>query len=301
MSAAAGSSSRSPPHPLRPSLSQVFHTTDADDEAAPTPPYTHTTFNRDRQGTVTSHGDLLPPQDSPAYRSTATLGMPPPRLSEEEHANGHGHNTGNEHTLVDRKPLVHYPSDTKSPPSPDHHSFALPGRADTGLSSHASSIAGTDDEDYNDEDEYYDWSGEEDLLDEEAKYEKNMTSVHKKRRWGFRRVLAFLFGSLIGSLITAGLLATGPILLHFFWYEPHRSDHRRYVLDNVEAWLFWAAAQLIVSWILALIVDIIPPVISGFISLTWGHVSEYIKTRLELYIAVKNNIKVSAELRVDRT
>lgn len=206
--------------------------------------------------------------------------MPPPTLSEDEHNLG---------TLDKKPPMVHYPSDVKGPPSPDHHGVGLP-HTDT-VSSRASSVVGTDDED--DDGDDYDWSGEEDLVDEEAKFEKSMTSNRSHgRRWGFRRILSFLLGSLIGSIFTAGLLVTGPILLRIFWYNPHKSDHRLYVLENVEAWLFWAAAQLIVSWFLALIVDIVPPIVSGIISITWGHVSEYVKTRLELYIAVKNNIKV---------
>jgi hypothetical protein len=108
------------------------------------------------------------------------------------------------------------------------------------------------------------------------------------------RIISFLFGSLIGSIITAGLFAAGPILLRFFWYKPNPSDHRRYVLDQVEAWLFWAAAQVVISWFLALLVDLVPVVIRGVLAVAWGHVSEYVKTRLELYSAIKENIKVLA-------
>lgn len=51
--------------------------------------------------------------------------------------------------------------------------------------SHPPSIAGTDDEDYDD----YDWSDEEDLVDEEAKFEQKMGKTDKLERHWFRRYL----------------------------------------------------------------------------------------------------------------
>jgi hypothetical protein len=107
----------------------------------------------------------------------------------------------------------------------------------------------------------------------------------------FCRIFTFLFSTLIGSLFLASLLVAGPILVHFFWYVPHKSAHRRYVLDNVEAWLFWAAANLLVSWFLALLIDIVPAVTRTVISIAWGHVSEYVKSRIEMYNSVKDTIK----------
>lgn len=81
------------------------------------------------------------------------------------------------------------------------------------------------------------------------------------------------------------------ILVHFFWYKPHPTDHRRYVKNNVEAWLFWAAANILVSWYLALVVDIVPIVIRFLISAFWGHVSESVKSQYELYTSVKDTLK----------
>lgn len=71
-------------------------------------------------------------------------------------------------------------------PSPPPSSQPLPSfaRTDSGadsVRSRSPSIAGTDDED-----DDYDWSGEEDLVDEEAKFEQNMGTA-KKQRWGLRR------------------------------------------------------------------------------------------------------------------
>lgn len=100
-----------------------------------------------------------------------------------------------------------------------------------------------------------------------------------------------MFSSLIGSILLAGLLVTGPVLIHFYWYKPNPTPHRRYVLDNVEAWLFWAAANLLVSWWLALLINLAPVVALSGISLGWGHVSESVKNGSELYNSVKGTIK----------
>lgn len=105
------------------------------------------------------------------------------------------------------------------------------------------------------------------------------------------RVLAVLFSSLIGSTLLAAILVTPGILVQVLWYDPHKSEHRRYVKDNVQCWLFWLASNLIISWYLAVIVDLVPTVIQYFLAAVWGHISESVKSRLELYINVKNTFK----------
>jgi hypothetical protein len=271
MSSSAGDG-KGQQHALRPTLSEIFQTEHDDEQAAmPTPPYSRTTFS-DRQA-----AHILPSQNSPAYKSTATLGTHP----EADELEG----LPQPAAVGDHKPSVRYSADVKAPPSPDHHGIPLPQSESV-----ASSVANTDDED---EDDDFDWSGDEDLLDEEKKFEQRMSSANRRgRRWGFRRILSLLFGSFIGSIVTAGLLVTPPLILKYYWYQPHPTPQRLYILQNIEAWLFWAAAQVIISWVLALMVDIVPAVVTGTISIVWGHVSEYIKTRIELYTAIKNNIKV---------
>lgn len=155
------------------------------------------------------------------------------------------------------------------------------------VSSAPSSIAGTDEEDSED----YDWSGEEDLVDEAAKFGSQIGGGDKQNKWGFKRMLEFLFSSLIGSTFLAGLLVTPALFVHFYWYKPHPTEHRRYVNQNVQAWLVWAASNLVISWYLAMIVDIIPIIVRYFISATWGHVSEAVKTKIELYDSVKDTFK----------
>ena len=63
------------------------------------------------------------------------------------------------------------------------------------------------------------------------------------------------------------------------------------MLNNIEAWLFWAAANLIVSWWLALVIDLIPVVFLTLISIGWGHISEGVKGSVELFNGIKNTIK----------
>lgn len=53
--------------------------------------------------------------------------------------------------------------------------------------SRPSSVAGTDDEESDD----YDWSDEEDLVDEEAKFEQKMGKPDKRERHCFKRCLSF--------------------------------------------------------------------------------------------------------------
>lgn len=79
------------------------------------------------------------------------------------------------------RPIVHYPDniDDEKPRRPGYHTSAS---ADA-FSPRPLSSAGTDD----DSDEY-DWSGEDDLVDEEAKYEKKMgVSDVRHNHWGIRR------------------------------------------------------------------------------------------------------------------
>jgi len=178
---------------------------------------------------------------------------------------------------------VHYPENLGGRPP---GLGSLP-RFESQTGSNTPSLAGTDD----DEESDYDWSGEEDLVEEEEKFEKKMGVKQKQRGCSFKRVMTFLFSSFIGSVFVAGVMVAGPILVHFFWYKKNPTEHRRYVLDNIEAWLFWAAANLLVSWCLGLLIDLVPVVVLGIISLGWGHVSEKVKNTSQLYNSVKGTLK----------
>jgi small-conductance mechanosensitive channel len=177
-----------------------------------------------------------------------------------------------------QKPSVHYHEDVISPPATGSY-FAFPK---------SESRQSSDDEDEEDE---FDWSGDEDLNNEEAKFEKKMGVKIKSRGWGIIRLVTLLFSSLVGSTFLAAVLITPALLVHFFWYKPHPTDYRHFVDINIEAWLFWAAANVVISWGLAMIIDIIPAIIRVAIAVTWGHVSETVRTKLELYASIKDTIK----------
>lgn len=84
---------------------------------------------------------------------------------------------------------------------------------------------------------------------------------------------------------------TVPILLHFEYFEPHKTEHRKYITDNVSAWLYWAAANLLISWYLALIIDLVPHIATFFVDIVWGELTEGFKSNMELYAASKGSIK----------
>ncbi|EIN10820.1 hypothetical protein PUNSTDRAFT_65245 [Punctularia strigosozonata HHB-11173 SS5] len=213
------------------------------------------------------------------------------RTSSNDYTRDEKHRDSGEDKQENIRLQVHYPDDLGEGLAPSYKAALPIERSDSGglvtISSRASSIAGTD----GDESEDYDWSGEEDLVNEEAKFEQKMGLKPKPEGWGPKRVATFLFSTLIGSVFVSSLLVAGPILVHFLWYVPHKTAHRRYVLDNVEAWLFWAAANLLISWFLGFIIDIVPVVVRGFISFVWGHVSEYVKSRIEMYNSIKDTAK----------
>ncbi|KAJ7499303.1 Mechanosensitive ion channel-domain-containing protein [Mycena latifolia] len=228
------------------------------DELPASPPYK-------RQPSRSNLLSDLNPSPSPSYRSAFMPGDPSPPDEKGK-----------------TKASVHYEADVHDDHAHDHEhdNHSVPHSA-------ASSVAGTDDEEHAD----YDWSDEDDLVDQEAKFEERMGSTKKRSGWGFKRIVTLLFSSLVGSTFLAAVLVAPAVLLHFFWYKPHKTDFRHKVTLNVQAWLFWAAANLIISWYLALLIDLVPSFVRFLISASWGHVSEMIKSRIEMYNSVKNTIK----------
>lgn len=217
----------------------------------------------------------------------------------------------------ERLATVHYPDEQGgrlhnilSPGSQDGPDEAF---TDIGHSSRAPSFY--DIEYGDDEEEMYDWSDEDDLVDEEAKFKTKIGSTKKERKgWGFKRCLYFSFGSLcssllftegsgirrivifffstlIGSTLLAGALVAVPILLHIYYLKPHRTSHREFITGNVSAWLYWAAANVLISWYLALLIDIVPIVTAYAVDVVWGDVSEAFKSKVEMYEAGKGWVK----------
>lgn len=176
------------------------------------------------------------------------------------------------------------------------------------MSSEAPSLAGTYDDE---EEEIYDWNDEDDLVDEEAKFEEKMGfKKTRERSMLYRsvvsyisphdsslkfvliiRITSFFLSTLIGSTLLAGIIATPPILLTTLYLNHDKTAQRQYLDYTVSAWMLWVASNLPISWALALIVDISPGIYTWFVFFVWGHVSEGIKNRVELYISVKDTFK----------
>lgn len=173
------------------------------DNPIPSPPY--------QRDPSTSHLLLEDhPEHSPAYRSRSNLDLAASMgdqktvdLTEDEPQSAAAVDTK-------RKPSVHYTDDVASPPP--NSARPLFTRFESNFTerdvpvsgSRTPSIAGTEtDEDEED----YDWSGEEDLVDEEAKFEQQMGTMKKKRPWGFVR--SVLYTPPISSFCTAAEATLG--------------------------------------------------------------------------------------------
>jgi len=78
-----------------------------------------------------------------------------------------------------RKPKVQFP-ETLGKPGP-YGPYPFVRQESEVFSSYPSSLAGDDDS------EDYDWSDEEDLVDESIKFEQKMGNKVKRTGWGFRR------------------------------------------------------------------------------------------------------------------
>jgi hypothetical protein len=79
--------------------------------------------------------------------------------------------------------------------------------------------------------------------------------------------------------------------LRVFWLNRNNTASREFIWEQIAAWVFWAAANLILSWYFAFLVNIIPIIIKDILAIVWGDVSETMKSRLELYASAKDAIK----------
>lgn len=84
--------------------------------------------------------------------------------------------------ISQKQRTVHYPEELIHTPSPQY--INTPPKLD----SRAPSFAGTDDDD---EEEEFDWSEDEDLADEEAKFSKKMGVNLKAKHWTIWRFVHF--------------------------------------------------------------------------------------------------------------
>lgn len=64
--------------------------------------------------------------------------------------------------------------------------------------------------------------------------------------------------------------------------------------DNIGAWFYFAAFNVLLSWYLAVLIDLAPLAVTGVITLLWGEVTEAMKVHVETYGVIKGWIKPSA-------
>lgn len=92
------------------------------------------------------------------------------------------------------------------------------------------------------------------------------------------RIATLLFSSLLGSTFLAACLVAVPLAVHFLYEKPDPTEHRKYVSvsrtsprsppplvltplrfcreqDNIGAWFYFAASNILVSWYLAVAVS----------------------------------------------
>lgn len=170
-SAPQSSSSQHPPH------LDLFSTSAEDiPSSLPSPPY-----RRDPSRLNLYLGAY--PEESPAYKSTSNVDLYTEMSSmvDKKHEDHHGDSDGEEHLRQSAK-TARFEDDLPSP----GHSIPPFKRTDSEFDftrsprSRSPSIAETDDG----EDDY-DWDAEEDLVDQEARFEQNMG--FRKESWGFRK------------------------------------------------------------------------------------------------------------------
>ncbi|MBW0542438.1 hypothetical protein O181_082153 [Austropuccinia psidii MF-1] len=175
--------------------------------------------------------------------------------------------------------------------NPDHSIFLS--------SDHPISDTEAEDQTYDD----YDWNNDDDL-DGDVKFadlhELKPTSKHHPRKSFARRfspykIFKFLLITFIGNIFLSIILLIPPFILRFrgfyqFGDSPHQI-HTRYIYDNVAAWMFWASYNLLASWVLHLLIELVPRLLVFLVDVIWGEVSEVIKTYVENFRMFKPWIK----------
>ena len=182
---------REPPPDVHLSDPDVF---DTDDHAPPLPSPQYNTFASSSNVNL----DVLASQQSPPYRSQATS-MDHTPTPDEKHREPDVE--GYTDLKAPQKPFVHYSDDVQQTPAytrvPSHFDSSPPPFLSEAM--RTSSFASTVDDDGSSEG--YDWSGDDDLVDQEAKFEQQMgKTLQKNDGWGFKRCVK-------GVRLTCGMSA----------------------------------------------------------------------------------------------
>jgi hypothetical protein len=69
------------------------------------------------------------------------------------------------------------------------------------------------------------------------------------------KLLAFTF---LGNMIAIILLITPALVVQFLVKRETDDEHLKFVCDNIQAWCYWIAFNLIAKWIIHAAFEIIP-------------------------------------------
>lgn len=126
-------------------------------------------------------------QPTPPYRSSSSIDLMEKPVLDDKGRFPEQHDASNEQQNA--KPTVHYHQDTNSP-APEY--AGGPSRTNSFPLQHSRQPSYATSDDGEDDDEDYDWSAEEDLVDEEAKFESQMGIKQKRKGWGPKRSVVFI-------------------------------------------------------------------------------------------------------------
>ncbi|KAH9467771.1 hypothetical protein MJO28_006181 [Puccinia striiformis f. sp. tritici] len=150
----------------------------------------------------------------------------------------------------------------------------------------------------------YDWDNDDDL-DGDARFNdlndhKDHPHQHRRRtlarRFSPYSIVKFLITTFIGNIFLSLLCLIPPLVLRYTGYyqtgDSQESIKTRFIYDNVAAWLFWASYNIVASWVLNFLTELIPRSIVLLVGIVWGDVNENIKGQVETFHTAKPWIKV---------
>lgn len=150
----------------------------------------------------------------------------------------------------------------------------------------------------------YDWDNDDDL-EGDARFadlndEKDVGHHHRRRtlarRFSPYSIVKFLITTFIGNIFLSLVFIIPPIILRYGGYyqsgDSPSAINSKYVYDNVAAWFIWASYNIMSSWVLHFLIELVPRAIVLLVGIVWGDVNETIKGRVETFHAAKPWIKV---------
>ncbi|KAA1126599.1 hypothetical protein PGTUg99_029464 [Puccinia graminis f. sp. tritici] len=150
----------------------------------------------------------------------------------------------------------------------------------------------------------YDWDNDDDLEGDvrfaDLNDDKDAGHHHRRRtlarRFSPYSIVKVLITTFIGNIILSLMFIIPPLVLRYTGYyqsgDTPSAATTRYIYDNVAAWLFWGSYNILASWVLNFMTELIPRVIVLLVGIVWGDVNETIKGRVETFHTAKPWIKV---------